>query len=135
MEAKLPDKLKCYTKCLKSMNIVKRKCFGMVADTDYLPCIQDFKNCYLEIRKLTQEKSLQLTVTPSVHVVLIHVHQFFLLHGTARGLAWYSEQATESSHNDFLASVWVKGYQVPDTHPKYPVNLKGAAGQYNASHN
>ena len=89
----------------------------MVAEADYLPCIQDFKNCYLEIRKLTQEKSLQLTVTPSVHVVLIHVHQFFLLHGTAKGLGWYSEQSTEASHNDFLASVWVKGYQVPDTPP------------------
>ena len=135
LEKKLPDKLKCYTTCLKAFNVVKSRCFGMGVHPNYLAAIQDFKNCYKAVRNLTKEKSLQLSVTPSVHVVLVHVHQFFQRVGTARGLGWYSEQATESSHNDFLASVWVKGYQVPDTHPKYPVNLKGAAGQYNASHN
>ena len=55
----------------KISKVMKRKCFDSVAEADYLPCIQDFKNCYLEIRKLTKEKSLQLTVTPSVHVVLM----------------------------------------------------------------
>ena len=135
LESKLPEKLKCYTTCLKAFNIVKSRAFGMVADPNYLAAIQDFKNCYKAVRNLTQEKSLQLSVTPSVHVVLVHVHQFYQRHGTARGLGWYSEQATESSHSDFLSSVWVQGYQVPDTHLKYPVNLKGANAQYNASHN
>ena len=97
--------------------------------------IQDFKNTYLESRSMTIQRGLQqLTVTPTVHVILVHIHQFFQRHGTARGLGWYSEQATETSHNDWL-QLWEKGYKVPDTHPLYPGNLKGANAKYNTNHN
>ena len=97
--------------------------------------IRDFENTYLEVRSMTIQRGLQqLTVRPTDHVILVHIHQFFQRHGTARGLGWYSEQATETSHNDWLQH-WEKGYKVPDTHPLYPGNLKGANAKYNTHHN
>ena len=41
LESKLPEDLKVYTKCLKSLNIVKKRCFESVAHTNYLASIQD----------------------------------------------------------------------------------------------
>ena len=53
MESKLPKDLKVYTMCLKSLDIVKKRCFDNVADPSYLASIQDFKNTYLEVRSMT----------------------------------------------------------------------------------
>ena len=71
-------------------------------------------------------------MTPSVHTVSKHVHDWYQMNGLSPGLAWYSEQATETSHSEFNQKVWKKGYKVPDTHPEYPKNLVGALGKFNA---
>ena len=42
MESKLPMDLKVYKMCLKSLNIVKKRCFENIADPNYLASIQDF---------------------------------------------------------------------------------------------
>ena len=39
-------------------------------------------------------------------------------------------------HREFeCAAFREKGYKVPDTHPLYPGNLKGANAKYNTNHN
>ena len=62
------------------------------------------------------------------------VKDFYDLHGTDLGLGFYSEQSTEAAHSDFLNSVWLQGYKVPDTHPKYRENLLNAGAKYNSRH-
>ena len=65
---------------------------------------------------------------------MVHIQDWFVSQGTSFGLAMYSEQATESSHNNFLTSVWLKGYKVPDTHPKYAENLLSSVAKFNSRH-
>ena len=85
--------------------------------------MEEFKKSYLP---------LKISVTPTVHDVYIHVPDWYERHGLERGLGWYSEQATESCHRDFMSNVWLKGYKVPDTHPEYPNKMKGAMAKYNS---
>ena len=66
--------------------------------------------------------------------MISHVKDFYDLHGTDLGLGFYSEQSTEAAHSDFLNSVWLQGYKVPDTHPKYRENLLNAGAKYNSRH-
>ena len=59
---------------------------------------------------------------------------FFERNGTNNGLGIYSEQASESVHYDWEASVWVQGYKVAESHPSYPSNLMRATAKYNSRH-
>ena len=71
-------------------------------------------------------------MTPSVHSAYKHTRDWYQRHGLSPGLAWYCEQAIESAHCDFYENIWRRGYNVPDTHPKYADRLLKATAKYNA---
>ena len=119
----VPENLTIYTDCLIAFREVKSSCFGWTVDKDYAAKILNFREKY---------NGLLINITPSVHSSFEHILDWFELKGTERGLALYSEQATESSHGNFLSTVWEKGYKVPDTHSKYPDNLLNAVAKYNS---
>ena len=126
LEQKLPRKLRKFTKCLRKFKVIVDETFGCevkVTLQEILDMMEDFKKCYLP---------LKISVTPTVHDVYFHVPDWYERNGLERGLGWYSEQATESCHRDFMSNVWLKGYKVPDTHPEYPNKLQGAIAKYNS---
>ena len=56
---------------------------------------------------------------------------FIEKHG--RSLGWYSEQALESTHFDFLRNCWEKqGYKRPLGHPDYAQKLLRAVIVYSS---
>ena len=73
---------------------------------------------------------LGISVTPSVHSIFHHIKHWYDRHGTEHGLAWYSEESVEASHNDW-PKTWVQGYKVPDSHEKYGEKLKAGVAAYN----
>ena len=50
-----------------------------------------------------------ISITPKVHILTEHVPDFCKKHGYSLG--WYSEQALESCHYDFLRNCWERGLQ------------------------
>ena len=121
----VPDHLTIYTDCLAAFRDVKDSVAGWKVKPNYAEKIQNFKEKYSE---------LPISITPSVHSALEHILDWFEINGTEYGLALYSEQATESCHNNFLSTVWEEGNKVPDTHPKYAENLLNAVAKYNSRH-
>ena len=121
LEEKLPDGLKKFTKTLQKLDLVLKAACSMTVEPGYEKKIEDFRLSY---------ESLGISTTPSVHTLLTHVKQWYDRHGTELGLAWYGEEATETSHNDW-PKTWVQGYKVTDTHEKYGVQLKAAVAAYN----
>ena len=123
LEQKLPRKLKKFTKCLRKFKVIVDEVFGCqvtVTFQEILGMMEDFKKNYLP---------LKISVTPTVHDNYFHVPNWYEMHSLKRGLGWYSEQATESCHRDFMSNVWLKGYKVPDNHPEYHNKMQGAVAQ------
>ena len=123
--AVVPEESKPFVECLAALKMVVDSSFGIRVSPDYKELILKFEEKY---------KSLPIHKTPSIHSVISHVKDFYDLHGTDLGLGFYSEQSTEAAHSDFLNSVWLQGYKVPDTHPKYRENLLNAGAKYNSRH-
>ena len=123
--AVVPEKSKPYVECMAALKMVVDGSFGMQVSPDYKDRIVKFEEKY---------NALPINKTPSIHSVISHVKDFYDLNGTDLGLGFYSEQSTEAAHNDFLTSVWERGYKVPDTHPKYKENLVNAGAKYNCRH-
>ena len=69
----------------------------MDLNPQYQYYIKHFENVY---------KDLGISVTPKVHILIRHVPEFIKKHN--RSLGWYSEQALESIHYDFLRNFWEK---------------------------
>ena len=108
-------------KCLHSIVI---SCFGMELDSEFKKHIIEFKELYA---------TLDISVTPKVHILIEHVPDFILKQG--RSLGWFSEQALESSHYDFLNNCWEKqGYKRAIGHPDYAKNLMAAVTAYSSKH-
>ena len=94
----------------------------MDLDPAFEQYIEDFKDMYL---------TLSISVTPKVHILFKHVPDFCKKHG--RSLGWYSEQALESCHHDFLRNCWEKqGYKRSIGHPDYAKNLTAAVISYSS---
>ena len=121
----VPESLKSYTDCMIAFRELQDSCFGWKVEQDYATKVENFRENY---------KDLLINITPTVHSTFEHILDWFELKGTEFGLALYSEQALESSHSNFLTTVWEKGYKLPDTHPKYSESLLGAVAKYNSRH-
>ena len=117
LEQKLPSQLRKFTECLRKFKVIVDETFGCVVTVTHqeiLAIMEDFKKSYLP---------LKISVTPTVHDVYFHVPEWYERHGLQRGLGWFSEQATESCHNDFMRNVWLKGYKTPDTRLPHDANI------------
>ncbi|CAL4063776.1 unnamed protein product [Meganyctiphanes norvegica] len=90
--------------------------FGMSLDPEYETYIKKFKDVYMD---------LGISITPKVHILTENVLDFSKEYGNS--LSWYSEQALESSHHDFLRNCWEKqSYKRLLGRPDYAQNLKAA---------
>jgi len=111
-----------YVNAFKCLNDVISSCFGMVLDTEYEHYIAQFKDVYID---------LGISITPKVHILVEHVPDFIKKH--KRSLGWYSEQAVESIHYDFLRNCWEKQhYKRRLGHPDYATNLMRAVISYSS---
>ena len=121
----LPQRLKIFGNCLLALAKVVKSCFGNVVIEGWQRYIQDFQRCY---------KKLKITWTPTIHSIITHVRDFYFIKGTAKGLGYYSEQATEHSHTAW-DDVWTRRRFKRDyNHPKYAVQLKSAMATFNSEH-
>ena len=125
LEQVLPGELGHYLVCLQKLSSIVSGCYGKIVDSNFKTFIEEFSSSF---------DALNISETPSIHAVKTHVLDFFERNGVQNGLGLFSEQASESVHYDWEASVWDKGYKVPETHPAYPSNLKRAAAKYNSRH-
>ena len=113
-----------YVHALRCLHRVVDSCFGMTLDPEYEAHIAQFAEIYLD---------LGISVTPKVHILIKHVPEFCKKHG--RSLGWYTEQASESVHYDFLRNCWEKqSYKRPIGHQDYAKNLLDAVISYSSIH-
>ena len=111
---------------MKAFNEVVEGCFGKELVDGYKEKISKFKECY---------KSLDLSITPKVHIVFQHIEEFLSMKSTSqerKGLGYWSEQAFEAMHHD--VKVESAGLIVSETHPEYAQKLKQFIVRYNAKH-
>jgi len=111
-----------FVECLKSLNEVRIACFGSVLRGGFADRIKYFQKSYLK---------LNVSVTTSVHVLIVHVPQFCSYHKAPLG--HYSEQASESVHSDFNAA-WIQCGKVDFINKNYGKNLLAAIIRYNGRH-
>ena len=110
-----------FVRAFKAFEKVVKSCFSLNLDIDYKTHIEHFREMYSD---------LGISITPKVHTVFFHVHEFCDRHQT--GLGIFSEQASEAVHSNF--SVTWKNYKFSDIHPEYPSQLLRAVNDYNTSH-
>ena len=119
-----PLNIQKYVHILRCLNKIVLACFGMDLDPDFNNYINEFKDLYC---------TLGISVTPKVHILIKHVPEFISKYG--RSLGWFSEQALESTHHDFLKNCWEKqSYKRTIGHPEYAKNLKAAVISYTSKH-
>lgn len=113
---------------LRSFRDVQRTCFGARLLDGFEEAISEFTAAY---------QRLAIPISPKVHAVLDHVAPFLREQSAAplgaRGLGFWSEQASESVHADFLR-VWTRGQKLPLGHPGYARQLLRCVAAYNARH-
>ena len=111
-----------YVHILRCLYKVVTSCFGMELDKEYEIHIQEFKDVYV---------NLGISITPKVHILVHHVSDFINKHN--RSLGWYSEQAIETIHYDFLRNCWEKqGFKRRLGHSDYATNLTRAVIVYSS---
>ena len=107
---------------LRSFNNVVKACFSSSLDENYKEIIGQFTRDY---------KSLNISITPKVHIIMDHIVPF--IEEIEQPLGIYSEQASESVHADFT-KFWEK-YKVKFIHnPSYNRQIYNACLAYNAKH-
>lgn len=110
-----------YVDTLSKFKNVVEACFGTKLKPGYNNKIELFKRSYLD---------LKISITPKVHVVFHHIEDF--CSRQKDGLGFFSEQAMESVHFDFLTR-W-KNYKVSLNHLDYGQHLLKAVCSYNSHH-
>ena len=101
-------------------NDVVISCYGRNLLPQYKTSLSNFKDAYLK---------LNISDTPKVHLVFYHIEEFCSLKNM--GLAIWSEQTTESLHQEFK-KCW-ENYLVRDTeHPLYGERPLQAVQMFNS---
>ncbi len=121
----LPDKYRVFAVALHRLGKVVTSCFSKelveVEGKNYEQLIQEFHEVYL---------ACQISITPKVHALLIHVPEWCFKNQV--GLGHVSEQASESVHHDFKKK-W-EHFKVREDNKKFGEKLKSCIVQYNSSH-
>ena len=109
-----------------AFNMVRNACFGMTCSADFEIHVRRFAEAFLE---------LDLSVTPKIHAVFVHVPQFLIRQKCPnKGLGHWSEQASEAVHSDF-DSLWVgSSYKRAMSHKEYGTQLHKCVITYNSRH-
>ena len=86
-----------FVEVLRSFSKVVSSCFGGYLSEEYLNNIIQFRTLYMQ---------LGISVTPKVHCVFQHIHEFLNIanigvsSGHKKGLGYFSEQSFEAMHHD-----------------------------------
>ena len=112
-----------FCRTLVRFNAVVTACFGQTLDMDYRNIIQQFSESY---------RLLQISVTPKVHCVEVHLAEFLELKGLVAGAGAWSEQAFESAHHAYEQE-WKLTKVGPD-HAKYGEQVYNAIVRFNTKH-
>ena len=112
-----------FVQCLRKFEKVVTACFGQTLDLSYGAYIDEFSTTY---------RSLDISVTPKVHIVERHVSEFLKLKGETTGLGFWSEQSMEAGHHDFKME-WEK-VKVSPNHKEYAERLFKTVVRYNGKH-
>ena len=119
--AQCPDKFKHFADTLEKFDEVVRSCYGYTLSDTYKESIAKFTTSYLK---------LGISVTPKVHAVMVHVEEFCEYSGT--GLGPYSEQTSESLHQEFN-KCWKRYFVKDKTRPIYGERLLAAVRSFNSN--
>ena len=65
----------------------------------------DFRNQIAEFSRVY--RSLEISVTPKVHIIERHIKDFYDIHGEEHGLGFWSEQPFEAMHHE-MKVLWNK---------------------------
>jgi len=64
--------------------------------------IADFTYSYRALKSsVGKTAGKTISVTPKIHIVMVHVQQFLEMKGDEKGLGYWSEQAFEAVHANF----------------------------------
>ena len=119
LEDLCPQKHQKFPVAFSSFNEVVSSCYGRNLKADYKEKISKFKDDYMR---------LKISVTSKVHAVFFHVHEFCDM--TDMGLGPWSEQTSESLHQEFN-KCW-ENYNVKDQkNPIYQQRLLQAVQMFN----
>ena len=100
-------------------NVVKA-CYGSELAEGYKEIIKNFKEAY---------SRLDISITPKIHAVFFHIEEFCDL--TGMGLGPWSEQTSESLHQEFK-QCWQKFYVKDNDNPIYKDRLLAAVQHFNS---
>jgi len=121
----LPDQYKVFALAMQRFEWVVQSCFGKdlitVREMNFEQTIFEFHQTYAR---------LQISMTPKVHAVVVHVPQWCHKHN--KGLGVVSEQASESVHYDFKKK-W-EHYQIHEGNERYSDHLLRCVVAYNSLH-
>ena len=119
LETLCPSEFSQFVETFTKFDEVVHSCYGNELLPNYDLRISEFMNEYMK---------LSISVTPKVHAVFYHIEEFCSL--TKMGLGPWSEQASESVHQEFT-KCWGK-YKVKNTdHPMYGQKLLEAVQMFN----
>ena len=115
-----PQEYEQFIETFAQFDEVVHSCYGNDLLPGYEQNILSFKDEFLKLR---------ISVTPKVHAVFYHIEEFCSI--TKMGLGPWSEQASESVHQEF-SKCWNK-YKIKNTdHPLYGEKLLEAVQMFNS---
>ena len=120
LKERCPDHLGVYVTVLKLFDTVVKDCFGSDLSKNYRKSIKNFSIAY---------RQLGISITPKVHAVLFHVEDFCEF--TGKGLGPWSEQTSESLHQEF-SKCWKKFFVKSTDNPVYPERFLAAVQHFNS---
>ena len=120
LEELCPVKHQKFPVAYKSFNEVVSSCYGKDLHANYKETINKFRN--------DDYMKLKISVTPKVHAVFYHIQEVCDI--TGRGLGPWSEQTSESLHQEFN-KCWEKYLVKDQKNPMYQQRLLQAVQMFN----
>ena len=91
----------------------------------------DFRNQIAEFSRVY--RSLEISVTPKVHIIERHIKDFYDIHGEEHGLGFWSEQPFEEMHHEKKV-LWNKGKIKDISKEEYGKRLIDFISAFNSKH-
>ena len=124
----LPPSCIPFMTAFEHFNKVRFSCFTNELNFDtYAQDILDFQRV---LGRVTDSKDEQISIINKMHVLFEHVEMFCTL--TGKGLGFYSEQAKEAVHWDFLTTE--ANYQCKESNPNFGPRQTDSVVKYNTMH-
>ena len=127
LERATPGSLNQYITAFRDFNQVRLACFTTQLLDSYTRDIRQFNRSCLALRDSNSEP---VNLINKMHILFEHVDLFCTL--TGKGLGFYSEQAAEAVHYDYLETE--KDFQCNEENPKFGEYETAGVVRYNRNH-